>query len=776
MSHNPEDYLISRPHFRSQSLVIEASAAEFLEQFRSPKTIVEAVIDHSNNKGLSAEEVLEDVMSLVSRTLQLRLLAVQGSIEAEKINPTLSSDYWVANYKVISCIHIFNDVEVYKVIDTSGREYALKILRPLPQNKLKNMIEREAAVLQILNGIYTPSLISRGSYQERPYLVMTWCNGKNIANVANDLRGSTKSYQYSEIIELCLNLLRTYSWLHGQGILHGDVHPKNIRVAEDGSITLLDFGLGCSADDRYELSAFARGGVAEYMDPEYCYALEHHEQPPSVTIYSEQYSIAALCYFLLTGYHYLNFSLEKAKWILQVMSKKPLFFTEYGLPSRPAVEQTLMKALAKSPLHRFASLSEFTNEMEQALKCNSDNIEHKCYLPHNSILESVIERFGRSGFSIRTDLLEYPKCSINYGASGIAYFFYRIAGLRDDANLLSTADIWSSWSMENITRPGAFNRSKIDIAGKTVETPSLYHSEIGVYFVQALISHAMGDFYSADKAARAFVAASKRSSDNNLDLTMGRSGVLLGCAILMEAFAGYTFPRISEVRNLGETTLAQIMGSIINEKICYPKVVSYLGIAHGWAGILYAALRWQQANKIIIAGLEDKLHELGDLGRWGSSIITWPVKLGSSAHDYSVTGWCHGSAGYVHLWTLAYQVLGDQRFLHLAEGVAKHVWKSIDIIKNMNGSMCCGYTGQGYALLSLYRTTKNKRWLQGAHKLYERAVVLAHKAERRASLYKGDLGIALLAAELSYPELSCTPVFESERWGGATCHHPTQKK
>ncbi len=767
MSYKQEEYLISRPRFRSQSLVVESYAAEFLEQFRSPKNVVEAVLDHSSKEGLLAKEVLEDVMPLIDKMLELKLLAVQGSVEERKVQPTLSSDSWIANYQVISCVHIFNDVEVYKVIDTSGHEFALKILRPRPRNKLKMMIEREANVLRILNGMYVPLLISKSSYEERPYLVLTWCNGENISNVADDLRNSLKTYKYTKIVELCLNLLRTYSWLHGQGILHGDVHPKNIRVAEDGSITLLDFGLSCSLDDRYKLSSFARGGVAEYMDAEYCYALEHHERPPEVTIYSEQYSLAALCYFLITGYHYLNFSLEKAKWILQVINEKPLSFTTFGLPPQPAVEQTLMRALAKNPIHRFTSLSEFANEMEQSLKFNFDNIKQKSYSARNRVLENVIQRFGRSGFSVRTDLLKPPRCSLYYGASGIAYFFYRIACLSDNADLLSTADIWSSWSLENIKRHDAFKRSKIDLAGKTGGTLSLYDSEIGVYCVQALISRAMGDFHSADKAVRAFIAAGKCPCDNNLDLIMGHSGFLLGCAILMEAFADCTFACIPEVQVLGEMTLARIMNSIINEKIYTSKASSYLGIAHGWAGILYAALRWQRASKKTITGLEDKLRELGEIGRWNGSIVTWPVRL---SNDYSVEGWCHGSAGYVHLWMLAYHALGNRCFLQLAEGAARHIWKSIDTTKNVDGSICCGYAGQSYALLILYRTTRNEIWLRGAHMLYERAVMLAHKAERRTSLYKGDVGIALLAEELSYPELSCMPIFESERWDRDDCH------
>jgi hypothetical protein len=38
------------------------------------------------------------------------------------------------------------------------------------------------------------------------------------------------------------------------------------------------------------------------------------------------------------------------------------------------------------------------------------------------------------------------------------------------------------------------------------------------------------------------------------------------------------------------------------------------------------------------------------------------------------TGWCHGSAGYVHLWTLADSVVGHGRQLDLAERAARHAW------------------------------------------------------------------------------------------------------
>jgi serine/threonine-protein kinase len=76
-------------------------------------------------------------------------------------------------------------------------------------------------------------------------------------------------------------------------------------------------------------------------------------------------------------------------------------------------------------------------------------------------------------------------------------------------------------------------------------------------------------------------------------------------------------------------------------------------------------------------------------------------------------------------------------------------------------------------LLNLYKHTGDQRWLHAAQTQTQRAArsiiempanesyqELANRAE---SLYKGELGVALLAAELEKPESAVMPLFERER-------------
>ncbi|HEY0546416.1 MAG TPA: lanthionine synthetase LanC family protein [Pyrinomonadaceae bacterium] len=762
LSYDAGDYLISRPRTRSRSLVVDSAAATFLEQFRSPKTVVEAVISYSRITAGDPEQMLDGALPLIERMRRLQLLVISGSAQADEIQPTLPDSSRVVDYRVISCVHIFEDIEVYKVADHAQRELALKILRPEAQEKSRRMLEREAAIFELLDGRHSPTLISGGLFKSRAYLVTTWCAGVDAFSAAQALRNPLGLQHSLELIQLCVRILETYVWLHERGVIHGDVHPGNIRIGENGSVRLLDFGLSWCMDESLHLPANKRGGTPEYMEPEYCQALKQRELPPSATPASEQYALAALCYFLLNGAHYLNFSLERENWLHQIMEESPRPFSACGQEPWPALEQVLTKALSKKSSNRYDSVSEFTEEFARATQFRPRH--NSCPSVSRQLLENVLQQFKRSGTRIHTELLDEPNCSVNYGASGLAYFFYRLACLRNDPELLATADLWSSWSRENAEQPGSFHCSEIGITEEAVGSISLYHSETGVQCVQALVSHAMGDLYTANKSIQRFIAACAATCDNP-DLTVGYSSVLVGCAAMFEALPEHEHVDRHSLYELGERTLTLVWSRIVDEQIQEPGIVRWLGIAHGWAGILYSSLRWREATGTEFDGTLEKLGELANLAKWNGASVAWPLRMGDSANDRSPrTGWCHGSAGYVLLWTLAHRILGGEHFLRLAEGAANHVWDSLDSIKRVNGSLCCGYTGQGYALLGLYRHTGNPLWLDRAETLCERAALLAHRTERRASLYKGDVGIALLAEELSQPELSCMPMFEAERW------------
>jgi serine/threonine-protein kinase len=329
--------------------------------------------------------------------------------------------------------------------------------------------------------------------------------------------------------------------------------------------------------------------------------------------------------------------------------------------------------------------------------------------------------------------------------------------MRDDPALLSLSDLWSTQALEEHNIERAFRSIHLGITEATVGNISLYHTASGVHCVRALIAQAMGDTATLRQALSDFAAVSRLPCDN-LDLTLGKSSILIGCTILLEAIGSNISSTNTDIlKYLGSKILDDIWTRIKNyEHVGNSPELPYLGLAHGWAGILYAILSWcLVSGQALPHTIKQRLDELANLAKSCDKEICWPLQIGRAE---SWPGWCHGSAGYVHLWVLADQVLNDSRYLDLAKGAA---WHTLTHAEKSSGQLCCGLSGQSYALLTLYRHTHDEKWLEPALMLGSKAVARATSSGLHIhSLYKGDVGIALLAADLANPGKSCVPMFE----------------
>jgi hypothetical protein len=79
------------------------------------------------------------------------------------------------------------------------------------------------------------------------------------------------------------------------------------------------------------------------------------------------------------------------------------------------------------------------------------------------------------------------------------------------------------------------------------------------------------------------------------------------------------------------------------------------------------------------------------------------------------------------------------------------------------GTLCCGQGGIGYALLALHRLTGSQAWLQQARAAAQRAAADRSRLLPRDALFKGALGVALLAEDLENPARAAMPLIEPVR-------------
>jgi serine/threonine-protein kinase len=479
-----------------------------------------------------------------------------------------------------------------------------------------------------------------------------------------------------------------------------------------------------------------------------------------------------LLYHLLTGSHYLDFSLEREVMLRQIVDESPLPFSHWDSALSPEVERVLLKALSKSPENRFSSTVEFARAFREAALCDGVALTSAEASPQirkpgvaDKLLQDTLIELEPGGSLFTSGLPVAPTCSVMAGAAGIAYALYRIACARQSARLLAHADLWAAKAMRDSVSDEAFTNQELEATPETVGRVSPYHTQAGVHAVRALIGHAMGDPIMQQVAIECFVRASQAPCDN-LDLTLGRSSTLLACSLLLDTVAGSEILNGDSLRKLGDARMAGIWAELdTHPPIEEAKELSNLGIAHGWAGFIYAAMRWcRSTGNALPDSIGERLEQLAELAEPTGRGTRWKWMLGRPAPDRPypyMPGWCNGSAGYVHLWTLAHRMFHDEAHLALATGAAWNAWEDPQNV----GSLCCGWAGRAYALLNLYKHTGDTVWLNRARVLAERAAQAGPTPDLPAySLYKGTVGVAVLVADLGYPAGSAMPFFEEEGW------------
>eukprot|EP00878_Enallax_costatus_P024698 GHUV01026378.1.p1 GENE.GHUV01026378.1~~GHUV01026378.1.p1 ORF type:complete len:230 (+),score=71.86 GHUV01026378.1:815-1504(+) len=113
--------------------------------------------------------------------------------------------------------------------------------------------------------------------------------------------------------------------------------------------------------------------------------------------------------------------------------------------------------------------------------------------------------------------------------------------------------------------------------------------------------------------------------------------------------------------------------------------------------------------------------------------------------------WCHGAPGAVYLFSKAYEVFGEHAYFDAAVRAGELVWQQ-GLLKKGPG-LCHGVSGNAYALLRLWKATKDPVWLQRGQLFAAFMVSPQGKADWKTpdhptSLFEGAAGGICLVAEL----------------------------
>jgi len=345
--------VVTRQGFRVTTRLVPQPLALLMGEFRSPSRLTDAVFRFARSNGQDPQALMDLAFDALATLLEARLLVPQDAPEATAPEPSLVTGQEFAGFEIEILIRSLEDSEVFRARAPNGQTVALKLTRD-SRPGVADLLAREARTLETLGGSDSPELLSHGREDGRAYVAMEWCDGVSIGAAAQQLRAARDGGRLHDLVG---RMLAAYGRLHERGVLHGDIHPGNCLVRDDGRIVILDFGHSRCIGEITSNADLARVGIPQFYDPQMAQAMLAGTVPPAASPASEQYAIAVLAYMLLTGLHPIDTPSVQDELLRRIVERSPLPFTARGVPSWPGVEAVIARALSRQPADRYPDVS-----------------------------------------------------------------------------------------------------------------------------------------------------------------------------------------------------------------------------------------------------------------------------------------------------------------------------------------------------------------------------------------------------------------------------------
>ncbi|MBI3652457.1 MAG: protein kinase [Acidobacteria bacterium] len=256
----------------------------------------------------------------------------------------------VGNYKIIDKLGEGGMGEVFKGIDLMlEREVAIKMLRPelARQQSIVERFRAEAITLARLNHPNIATLYNFARQGNDFFMVMEYVKGHTFERLLKQ----SGAMPYQRAVQLFAQALDGMAHAHRLGIIHRDVKPANVMLMDAGLIKVMDFGIARVLGSNRITRTGNVIGTIEYMSPEQI-------RGEATDARADIYSLGILLYEMLTGRVPFDSSSEYELMRRQVEDAPlpPRTFTK-EIPL--ALEQVIMRALAKKPEARFQTADEF---------------------------------------------------------------------------------------------------------------------------------------------------------------------------------------------------------------------------------------------------------------------------------------------------------------------------------------------------------------------------------------------------------------------------------
>lgn len=332
-----------------ESLTFESDAPKFCQHCGTP-------VDSATALGSVTLEPrsVSDTDRLVSDQMMMQTVPPTGIVEPSTDASSQSAaraGEMIGPYTTRKFLGAGGMGSVWEAEETStGRRVALKLLSSSLTDDSSSLTRffQEAQLAAKISHPNVTFIYETGQEGRTPFIAMELLPGVTLEDKVNENQGPL---DLTYVIDSVLDLIDGVEAVHQKGMVHRDIKPSNCFVDADGTIKLGDFGLSKSVvtENANLTKTGTFMGTPSFASPEQIRGID-------VDARSDQYSIGATLFFLLTGQ--TPYKGDATSMMAQIIGDPPPSIRSINAKVPIDLDLIIQKSLAKSADDRFGSLLE----------------------------------------------------------------------------------------------------------------------------------------------------------------------------------------------------------------------------------------------------------------------------------------------------------------------------------------------------------------------------------------------------------------------------------
>jgi TolB protein len=268
----------------------------------------------------------------------------------------------IGNYRIESLLGAGGMGRVYRGVHLHlDRRAAIKLLRPeLAEDAgFVRRFLREARIAAQLHHPNIVEIYDTGEAGGHYFIAMRLVDGRSLRAILDERRLAV-----SETVRYVHEIAAALDHAHARGIVHRDVKPGNIIIDGRDHVMLVDFGIAKALEDLAATSTLDATAVGAILGTPAYLAPEQATGGP-VTAQTDIYALGCVVYEMLAGSPPFAGRVPHAV-VAAHLQEAPLPVHERRPDLPPAVNDVILRALAKGPAERFATAGAFAEALSWA--------------------------------------------------------------------------------------------------------------------------------------------------------------------------------------------------------------------------------------------------------------------------------------------------------------------------------------------------------------------------------------------------------------------------